>query len=388
MSLLENVVLFGRLLRQVGLPLSPEQTSTFARALDWVDIGSRQQVFYAARSLLVTRQEDLRLFAIVFELFWRAHSQGTELRLPRRRDSRRAFDPERRLDTFMLTGGRAGDDAPEVEVGDRTGSFSAAEALQHRDFSELSPAELEEIRRQIHAIQWRITRRRSRRWVPATRGSRLDMRKLLRQAARHDGTPLTLPRRGRKIKDRPIVLLADISGSMDKYSRLLLHFFYGAIQGLSGVEAFVFGTRLTRITQFLRVRNVEIAVEQAAREVLDWSGGTRIGESIGAFNRHWGKRVLRRGAVVVIVSDGWERGDATELCREMRYLHHRCHRLIWLNPHLGHPDYQPLVEGMAAALPFVDDFLPVHNLQSLRDLAAALDGLPERSGRRPAAQTL
>ncbi len=148
------------------------------------------------------------------------------------------------------------------------------------------------------------------------------------------------------------------------------------------MECFVFGTRLTRITQHLRVRNVEIALEQAASEILDWSGGTRIGESLAAFNRHWGKRLLRRGALVIIVSDGWERGDVSQLRREMRHLHHRCYRLIWLNPHLGHPEYQPLVEGMAAVLPFVDDFLPVHNLRSLRDLAAALDSLPERRGRR------
>ena len=206
----------------------------------------------------------------------------------------------------------------------------------------------------------------------------LHLRRILRDAAKHDGTPLKLRRLRPKIKQRPIVLLADISGSMDKYSRLLLHFFYAAVQGLEEVECFVFGTRLTRITQHLRVRNVEIAVEQAAREILDWAGGTRIGDSLAAFNRQWSRRVLRRGAVVIVASDGWERGDAGRLRREMRYLNHRCHRLIWLNPHLGHPEYQPLVEGMAAALPYVDDFLPVHNLRSLRDFAAALESLPAR----------
>ncbi len=381
MSLLDNVVLFGRLLRQAGLPLSPDQTRAFARALDWIDVGSREQVFHAARSLLVTRKEDLGLFAVVFELFWRAQSEGTELRLPRR-SRPRTPDRQQRFDVFSLMAGRAGEAAPEVEVGDRAGSFSAAEVLQHKDFAELTDAELEEVRRHIRDIRWRVSRRRSRRWVPDRRGARLHLRRVLRDAAKHDGTPLRLRRLSRKVKERPIVLLADISGSMDKYSRLLLHFFYGAIHGLAEVECFVFGTRLTRITQHLRVRNVDIAVEQAAREILDWSGGTRIGRSLAAFNRHWGRRLLRRGAVVIVISDGWERGDVSELAREMRYLGHRCHRLIWLNPHLGHPEYQPRVEGMAAALPFIDDFLPVHNLRSLEDLAAALDSLPERRSRR------
>ncbi len=381
MSLLDNVVLFGRLLRQAGLPLSPDQTRAFARALDWIDVGSREQVFHAARSLLVTRKEDLGLFAVVFELFWRAQSEGTELRLPRR-SRPRTPDRQQRFDVFSLMAGRAGEAAPEVEVGDRAGSFSAAEVLQHKDFAELTDAELEEVRRHIRDIRWRVSRRRSRRQVPDRRGARLHLRRVLRDAAKHDGTPLRLRRLSRKVKERPIVLLADISGSMDKYSRLLLHFFYGAIHGLAEVECFVFGTRLTRITQHLRVRNVDIAVEQAAREILDWSGGTRIGRSLAAFNRHWGRRLLRRGAVVIVISDGWERGDVSELAREMRYLGHRCHRLIWLNPHLGHPEYQPRVEGMAAALPFIDDFLPVHNLRSLEDLAAALDSLPERRSRR------
>ncbi len=376
MSLLENVVLFGRMLRESGLPLAPDQTRRFARALGWIDVGSREQVFHTARSVLVTRKEDLRLFGVIFELFWRAQTGGAALRLPRPRP--RPERRDRRYDVFSLTGGRGEPDVPEIEVGDRAGAYSAAEVLQHRDFGDLDEDELAEVRRQIQEIRWRVSQRVSRRQMPARRGSRLHLRRVLRDAAKHDGTPLVLPRRRPKIKQRPIVLLADISGSMDRYSRLLLHFFYAAVQGLAEVECFVFGTRLTRITQYLRVRNVEIAVEQAAREILDWSGGTRIGDSLAAFNRHWGRRVLRRGAVVIVASDGWERGDASLLRREMRHLSHRCHRLIWLNPHLGHPEYQPLVEGMAAALPYVDDFLPVHNLRSLRDFAAALESLPAR----------
>ena len=165
---------------------------------------------------------------------------------------------------------------------------------------------------------------------------------------------------------------------MDRYSRLMLQFFYSATHSLRQVECFVFGTRLTRITRQLKLRNIDRALAEAAREIVDFSGGTRIGESLATFNRRWARRVLRRGAVVVIVSDGWERGDAAELARQLRFLHHRCHRLIWLNPHLGQSGYQPLVEGMAAALPWIDDFLPIHNLNSLRELSRHLGALPAR----------
>ncbi len=379
MSLLENVVLFGRLLREAGLPLAPDQVRRFARALGWVDVGDRDQVLQVARSLLVTRHEDLRLFAAVFEHFWSAHTQGNPLRLPKPRPQTPGED-EPRLDAFHVVGQHVDDRAAEIEVGDRAGAYSASEVLQRRDFAELTDRELVEVRRQIHDLRWQAAERVSRRHLPAHRGARLHLRRVLRDAAKHDGTPIRLERLTPKIKQRPIVLLADISGSMDKYSRLLLHFFYGCLHGLRDVECFVFGTRLTRITQQLRVRNVDVAVEQAAQEIVDWSGGTRIGESLGAFNRRWGRRVLRRGAIVVVASDGWERGDAQELRREMRHLQHRCYRLVWLNPHLGHRDYEPLVEGMAAALPFVDDFLPVHNLRSLLDLATALASLPARRG--------
>ena len=190
----------------------------------------------------------------------------------------------------------------------------------------------------------------------------------------------------KKIKQRPVVLIADISGSMEKYSRLILQFFYSLTHSLQRTESFVFGTRLSRITNELRLRNIDRALYEAGQEVVDWAGGTRIGDSLGVFNRRWGKRVLRRGAIVVVVSDGWERGDPGDLRREMRYLQHRCHRLIWLNPHLGHPAYEPLVEGMSAALPFIDEFLPIHNFHSLEQLAERLGALPARrsDANRPA----
>jgi len=231
-------------------------------------------------------------------------------------------------------------------------------------------------------MRWQVSLRRTRRRVSDPKGDILYLRRTLRSAAKFGGVPLDLAWLSKKIKQRPLVLIADISGSMEKYARLMLQFFYSVSHSLNNVESFVFGTRLTRITAQLKLKNIDRALDEAAREVVDWSGGTRIGESLKTFNQRWSRRVLRRGAVVLLISDGWERGDVSVLKREMRYLQHRSHRLIWLNPLLGKSTYQPLVEGMAAALPYVDDFLPIHNLQSLNALAEHLGALSQRRSTR------
>lgn len=388
--LLDNVLLFCRLLRRAGLPVFPDQSLAFARALEWVDVGAREQVFHAARSLLVCRQQDLELFELLFRRFWDRRFRDGDGKAPGRRRSPSRRDPSlrRRFDRVNLLARSWRPSDPEVDVGDRSGSYSPQEVLARRDFSQLSPAELEEVLRLIQATPWRLSLRRTRRFQAGRRGERIDLRRVLREAARRGGAALRLWHRSRRVKPRPLVLLADVSGSMEKYSRLTLQFFYSVSRRLEQVECFVFATRLTRITRQIRCRDVDRALDGAAREIQDFSGGTRIGESLSVFNRRWGRRVLRRGTVVLVLSDGWERGASTTLEREVRHLQRRCHRLIWLNPHLGHPGYQPLVEGMAAALPFVDDFLPVHNLQSLRALVRQLEALPARrtggAPRRPA----
>ncbi|MGB6855162.1 MAG: VWA domain-containing protein [Thermoanaerobaculia bacterium] len=374
--ILSNILLFARMLRQAGVPVSLGQSLSFAHALDWVDIGNREQVFHAARSFLVNRREDLRLFEEIFDRFWstggeQTASTGQKAPIAPRHD----IDKDQRFHLVNYLASKARETDPEIEIGDRSLTFSNLEVLQTKEFSLMTPEELANIRRLIQEMRWRVSLRRSRRLVPDNRGDKIHLRRVLRDAAKMDGTPLRLWHRSRKIKQRPIVLIADISGSMEKYSRLILQFFYSVAQSLQQVECFVFGTRLSRITSQLRLRNIDRALDEASEEVVDWSGGTRIGDCLGAFNREWSRRVLRRGAVVLIVSDGWERGDVSQLRREMRYLQHRCHRLIWLNPHLGHSDYEPLVEGMAAALPHIDDFLPIHNMQSLQALADRLGSL-------------
>jgi uncharacterized protein len=213
-------------------------------------------------------------------------------------------------------------------------------------------------------------------------GDAIDVRRVLRETARLGAVPARPPRRSRAVKHRPLVLIADISGSMERYARLVLQFFHVMLRTLPRTEAFVFGTRLTRLTPQLRVRNIDRAIADAARDVIDWAGGTRIGASIDAFNRQWARRVLGRGAIVVIVSDGCDRGDPVLLARALRQLAHRCHRLVWLNPHLGHAEYAPRAAGMAAALPHIDDFLSVRDLRSLEAFARTLARLPRTRGAR------
>ena len=374
-----NILVFSRLLRRAGLSVSPQQNLTFVDALSWIDLGDRAQVFYTARSIYVTRADDLKLFGLLFDRFWRSPtaqdlSEATRAPIAPRFDLKK----QRQFSLVQYMAAKAGTNDPEIDVADRAGTYSAEEIVHRKGFAEMTPEELSSVRELIDGLRWQAALRRTRRRVGDSRGRTIHLRRVLRDAARYDATPIRLWYRSRKIKQRPIVLIADISGSMEKYSRLVLQFFYGVTHSLQRVESFVFGTRLSRVTNELRLRNVDQALNEAGQEVYDWAGGTRIGESIGAFNREWGRRVLRRGAVVVVISDGWERGDVATLRRDMRHLYHRCHRVIWLNPHLGHEAYEPLVEGMAAALPFVDDFLPIHNFSSLEALAERLGALPAR----------
>lgn len=371
---LQNLVLFVQMLRQVGIPVSTDQTMELAQALAWIDVGQRDQVYYAARGLLLNRHENLRLFDTIFNRFWQV-----QVPVPQNRTQSAPLAPRHErpkpftIVNYMAYKARPGD--REIEITDKSHTFSNIEIIQRKEFSQMTPEELETIKRMIQEMQWQVSLRQTRRRVADKQGDTLHLRRMLRSASKYRGVPLQLAWQRRKVKERPFVLIADISGSMEKQARLLLQFFYSVSHSFKQVETFVFGTRLTRITAALKLKNIDRAVDEAARDVADWAGGTRIGESLQTFNQQWSRRVLRRGAVVLIISDGWERGDVAQLKKEMAYLQRRCHRLIWLNPLLGKDDYRPLVEGMAAALPHIDDFLPIHNLQSLQQLAEHLGKL-------------
>ncbi len=371
---LQNLHVFMRALRAAGLPISQGQMTDAAQAIGLVNIADRNQFFHATRSLLVSRVEHLVIFETLFNAFFASSMmhgsvQQTMPRAPRHKTPERPFD----VTSYMAYKARQTDE--EIEVGDKSRTISNAELLNTKDFGEMSPEELQTLREVMQRMEWPWVKRETRRRVSQRNGALLHLRGVMRNAARTAGIPIKLAWQTRKVKQRPIVLIADISGSMERYSRVLLMFFHCISMRMKGVHSFVFGTRLTNITHALTLRNLDIAISEARRDVVDWSSGTRIGESLAQFNRRWARRVLRRGALVILISDGWERGDVTELAREMRYLHHRSHRLVWLNPLSGDTAYAPEVEGMRAALPHVDDFLPMHNLHSLKEVNKRLAAL-------------
>ena len=384
--LFEKAVLFARTLRQAGIPVAPGQTADFARALRWIDLSRRHHLLYAARATLVSRREDLVLFERLFDRFW-GGDRGRPVTARRAPLAPRTSEPRepRRPALASLLAEAARRQDPEVEPVDRAGTASALEVLMHKDFAKMGPTELEAVRRLIASLELSIAERVTRRRVPSVHGDRFDPRRLLRHAARHAGVVARLPRERPKVKPRPLVVITDVSGSMERYSRIALLFFHALTRRLAETETFVFGTRLTRITEQIRLRDPEHALDAVAGEVFDWAAGTRIGPSLASFNRRWGKRMLRRGAVVLVLSDGCEHGETATLRRELRAIRDRCHRLIWLNPRLGQPDYQPLAAGITEAVPLVDDFLPVHNLSSLGELAERLSSIPRR---RPARRSI
>jgi uncharacterized protein len=380
---LHNLLLFGRVLRQLGLDINPGRMMDLVSALDHIEIGKKSDFFYAARTLLVHDREDLPLFDEAFELFWRKPAESWDLRewqgLTRRRRPSGPVVTHAPLKEAPQSDDSTSTSSQEMSVIEVTRTYSDRELLRHKNFAEMDAQESEAIKLMMSQLLWKVSERRTRRKRPG-KGHLIDLRRTLRRSLRSEGEIFSWSYRESKLKPRALVVIADISGSMERYTRLLLHFIYGMKAALSQpVEAFVFSTRLTRITRPLQIRDLDLALKNVGLLVNDWAGGTRIGESLKTFNFEWGRRVLGRGAVVLIISDGWDRGDVDLLKREMARLKRNCHRMIWLNPLLGAPDYEPLTRGIRAALPNIDHFLPVHNLASLEDLANRLADLDNRS---------
>jgi len=351
-------------------------------ALDYIEIGNKADFYYAARTLLVHEKEDLKLFDEAFDLFWHKPTESWELQWQGLKRRRRSNTPIVRVPPLKNEPPSTEDlDTSSNElmtVIEVTQTYSSREVLRHKDFAELTIEEAEAVKKLMSHLSWKISERRTRRRRPG-KGEILDLRRTLRRSMRAGGEVFDWAYREPKLKPRPLVIIADISGSMERYTRVLLHFIFGMKSILpQPVEAFVFSTQLTRITRPLQLRDLDLALENVGKLVNDWAGGTRIGESLKSFNFEWGRRVLGHGAVVLIISDGWDRGDTELLAREMARLRRNCYRLIWLNPLLGAPDYEPLTRGIQAALPYIDNFLPVHNLASLEDLAKRLAVLGRR----------
>lgn len=374
-NLQRNLIVFGRLLRRAGIDVHVGRLIDITEALQHVDLASRDEVYHTCRALFVHRHDHLAVFDRAFELFWRVHSGRSasvkgERPGPAQSAGQMEWPPLGQVDAA-----EEGSSSPHVLQ-----TWSEMGALATKDFGEFTADEITRARIALDQLVWSPGERRTRRWIPGG-GARIDLRRALARSLRTGGDVIELPRRRRRIRPRPIVLLCDVSGSMERYSRMLLHFAHALTRRQRRVEAFLFSTELTRITMQLRARRIDQAIGAVARAVPDWSGGTRIGLSIRQFHQQWMRRALRGGPVVLLISDGWDRGDPEMLRSEMARLQRSCHRLIWLNPLIGTYGYEPLTRGLQAALPFVDDFLPARTLTNLADLALHLNTLSTRSYR-------
>jgi uncharacterized protein len=409
--LLGEAVGFGRSLRVARLSIDLGAAVDFARALTLVDIADREQVKAAGAAIFVRRRDDRTVYDAAFDRWWRQRGsrfsdefQPSTMRAPDEapleEEAGGETAPEPGTDrgemganergTPMPSSGEEGgdDDAPIEGVVISPDAYSKGEVLRHREFDRMTPAELREAERLVDLLVPRLERRRTRRYELHSHGRRLAPRAMFRRNLGTGGQLVSWVWRRPIREPRSLVVLCDISGSMERHSRLLLRF----VQALSAAsevrtESFVFGTRLTRVTRLMKDRDRDRALARVADSVTDWAGGTRIGESFREFNHRWARRTLRTSGVVIVVSDGWDRGDPALVAAETARLRRNCHRLVWLNPLASAPGYQPLAAGMKAAFPFIDDFLPAGTLASLERLGEVLAGSSQGTARRGSAVT-
>lgn len=371
-----NVMHFARMLRRAGLGIGPAQVMTALTALQQVDLGRREDVYWALHSVFVDRHTRRDVFRRAFDLFWRG--EVPDWRLP---------DPAApavtiREETVSLLPGddedgqglldAAGDDGVIATL-----AWSAAERLRTKDFEAMTSEERAEVRRMMADLRLPIPVVPTRRFHPSRSGPRVDMPATLRKMVRSGGA-IDLQRQQRAVRHPPLVVLCDISGSMVSYARMLLHFLHVITNDRDRVHTFLFGTRLTNVTREMAHRDPDVAIARVSSAARDWSSGTRIGETLATFNRLWSRRVLGQGAVVLLISDGLDRDGGVGLAEEMSRLQRSCRRLIWLNPLLRYDAFEPKSAGIRAMLPHVDDFRPVHNLNSLAGLVSALADHPVR----------
>lgn len=370
---------FGRMLRAGGVEVGPGRLQDAVLALTAIDIGSREQAYWALRCTLLSRHGDIEAFDAAFARFFDGNVADGEPSpaAPPEQPGGDERPPEAASETRWAQ--RPEHETEGDDEGDEMGAgmrWSAVERLRDLDFAEYTEEELRRARRLVGRIAAVAPVRRSRRLRTAGEGMSLDKRRTLQGAMRTDGYPVVCLYQRPRLVPRKLVFVVDVSGSMEPYARAMMMFLQAAVRVGRRVEAFTFGTRLTRVTRELGGRNPDRALKAASRLVRDWAGGTRIGANLKTLNDSCGRLGMIRGAVVVIVSDGWERGDIPALEHEMRRLRRTAQTVVWVNPLAGEPDYQPLAQGMAAALPYVDRFLPGHNLRSLETLAEVLEGLP------------
>ena len=382
----DNIVYFARTLRKAGMRVGPAVVKDAITAVLTAGIGSRDDFYWTLHAVLVSRREDHATFDEAFRLFWKSRELIEKMLAmfsPIALDNREKARPraaEARVARAMFEGHekqRPLQQAPEIEV-DARFTFSGNEVLRTKDFAQMTAGEITDAKRAIAELRLPFDLVRTRRFRPNPHGLRADPRAMMRSALRTGGE-LILPKfRSPREVHPPLVILADISGSMSQYTRIFMHFLHALTENRRRVHTFVFGTRLTNLTRQLRHRDPDEALANCSIAVKDWSGGTRIGDALHEFNRLWSRRVLGQGAVVLLISDGLERDDITGLSEEMERLKKSCRRLIWLNPLLRFDGFEARARGVRAMLPHVDEFRSVHNLNALRDLCAALGSTSPR----------
>ena len=387
-KLAENVMHFARVLRGAGLPVGPDRVIDAINALQVAGIERRDDFYWTLAAVFLGRHEQFELYDQAFRVFWRDPRLAARVRrLPevRGRIPPRSREPDlaARLVQALAAQGRAAPPTSPAErvTFDASYTFSGRESLQALDFESMTNEELDAARSAIAGLRLRLPELPTRRHAPDARGARIDPRASLRASLRSGGAGIPLCRRSLRRRTPPIVALADVSGSMNRYTRMFLHFLHAMSRDCDRVSAFTFGTRLTNITRQLRFRDPDAALTQVSRAVRDWSGGTRIGACLREFNVRWSRRLHGEAALVLLISDGLDREGAEDLSRQMERLHKSCRRLVWLNPLLRYEDFEAKPAGIKAMLPHVDAFLPVHNLNSLLELQRVLENSFQPSAR-------
>ena len=389
-SRLHNAItVFGRFLRQAGWHVGTGEIMSAIEASSKIDPSNRYDFRDSLKACFITNHKMIPLFDQLFDLYWRNPDKIENVsdilrRLHRSRSNDAGLptvkDQVKELYSKRVEGFKDKKDDKEVEEGEfDVFLYSPQEILREKRFDAYTTEEYDEAKKFISRWTLEFGERKLRRLEKGRSPYRLNIRDTIRKNIFPTQDFIQLDWKDRKTKQRPLVVLTDISGSMDHYSRILLHFIYTVHSVNKWVEAFTFGTRLSRITHYLRKKDANDSLELINRSVKDWSGGTKIGETLETFNRIWARRVLSGGAIVLVISDGWDTGNIELLGKETDRLHRSCHRLVWLNPNLGYEDFKPLTQGLHAILPHVDDFLPIHNLNSLIDLVDILSSMDKRT---------
>jgi uncharacterized protein with von Willebrand factor type A (vWA) domain len=375
--LFQNIMYFARTLRAAGMPIGPGKVLDALQAVRAVGLENRRDFYWTLHAVFVNKHDQEEIFDQAFHIFWR-NPQLLEkmlaLMLPgfTPQEPEKGEEMNRRLAEALQGDGKGNEKEGETEIElDAAMTFSAQEMLREMDFEKMSNEEVAQAKKALARLALPLTDLPTRRFAPDPRGSRVDLRATMRAQLRA-GAMIALKHKQRRTRPPPLVVLCDISGSMSRYSRVFLHFMHAITNDRDRVYTFLFGTRLSNVTRYLRYKDIDLALDKVAQVVEDWSGGTRIGQCLADFNHHWSRRVLGQGAIVLLITDGLDRDAGAGISQEIERLHKSCRRLIWLNPLLRYEGFAPKSLGMRAILPHVDEFRPVHNLASLDELVKAL----------------